>query len=209
VRRCDPAADLPPPLVPANPDPYEIAYLRGGENEVIRLAIFDLIQRGYLQIVEEQKRQSRCEPRVVQVPWPPEQGHLSPLEREVFDGFRYPRSAREVFQSSLPGRVKRHSAVYAERLEQEQLLFPEAKGHAVLRIGVAAAISILGLGGYKRMAALENGHSNVVFLILMGILALSLVARVCRTARLSRRSMCVWRCFAGPSLWECSPVSCR
>ena len=41
----DPASEERPPLVPAHPDPYEIAYLRGGENEVTRVTVFSLIQR--------------------------------------------------------------------------------------------------------------------------------------------------------------------
>ena len=35
--------------VSLNPDPYEIAYLRGGELEVGRLALIDLIEEGWLQ----------------------------------------------------------------------------------------------------------------------------------------------------------------
>ena len=39
-------ADLTPPSVPADLDPYEVAYLRGGENEVARVAIVSLTERG-------------------------------------------------------------------------------------------------------------------------------------------------------------------
>src|SRR3712207_6649261 len=56
---------LPPLLIPSQPDPYEIAYLRGGTNEVTRLAIFDLLQRGYLEMNEEP---GKSEQRIAQAP---------------------------------------------------------------------------------------------------------------------------------------------
>ena len=53
VRAVDRTLDLGLPEIPAKLDPYEIAYLRGGENEVTRVAIASLIQRGLLQIIEK------------------------------------------------------------------------------------------------------------------------------------------------------------
>src|SRR4029078_10245815 len=50
LRQRDSSHLLPPMAIPADPDPYEIAYLRGGENEVLRLIILELIQREYLKI---------------------------------------------------------------------------------------------------------------------------------------------------------------
>ncbi len=46
----DVTVNLPAPLVPTQPDPYEIAYLRGGATQVLHLISFDLIQRGYLKV---------------------------------------------------------------------------------------------------------------------------------------------------------------
>src|SRR5262249_28454252 len=70
----DPTAGQTPPRLPTDPDPYEVAYLRGGENEVTRLAVFGLIQRGYLEIGAEtrQRGQSRGVQRVTQASCPPE-----------------------------------------------------------------------------------------------------------------------------------------
>src|SRR5689334_16356723 len=53
IRRADPTSAFDPPEVPAHPDPYEVAYLRGGANEVIRTAVFSLVQQGSLEVVEE------------------------------------------------------------------------------------------------------------------------------------------------------------
>src|SRR5215203_2380912 len=38
------------PVIPSNIDPYEIAYLRGGLNEVARSVIFSLTQKGSVEI---------------------------------------------------------------------------------------------------------------------------------------------------------------
>jgi uncharacterized protein (TIGR04222 family) len=43
------------PAIPPDPDPYEIAFLRGGANEVARAIIFSLIQKGFVEIVAEGK----------------------------------------------------------------------------------------------------------------------------------------------------------
>src|SRR5262245_38132446 len=59
IRGSDPTKNLPPLPVPSNPDPYEIAYLRGGENEVTRLIIFNLIQRKYLKTTDGEKNIAR------------------------------------------------------------------------------------------------------------------------------------------------------
>ena len=49
IRAVDRSRDLGPPEIPAKLDPYEVAYLRGGENEVTRVAIASLVQRGLLR----------------------------------------------------------------------------------------------------------------------------------------------------------------
>jgi uncharacterized protein (TIGR04222 family) len=54
-------------------------------------------------------------------------------------------------------------------------------------IGLAGTVLIVGLGGYKLMAALAKGRTNVGFLIFMGITALVVLWRACKPPRLSRR----------------------
>ena len=40
LRLSDPSTALPAPTMPPQPDPYAIAYLRGGTSEVVRLITF-------------------------------------------------------------------------------------------------------------------------------------------------------------------------
>ncbi|MBV9851455.1 MAG: TIGR04222 domain-containing membrane protein [Armatimonadetes bacterium] len=175
-----------PPLVPIHPDPYEIAYLRGGENEVIRVAIFGLIQRGYLQIMPSSSRWNK-EQRIGPSPGAPDRAFLSPLEQDMFAEFVSPRTAREIFLSLLPQRAKDHCRGYEQALRDERLLASDEQRQGVKRVAGTAALIILGLGGYKLAAALANGHSNVVFLFLMAVISLAVLAFVAQTRRLSRR----------------------
>ncbi len=177
VRR-DSTANLPLPSVPSNPDPYEIAYLRGGENEVTRLVIFDLVQDGYLQINQDRIERSLNYPDPI---------HLSAIEREAFDWFFAPRSVREVFQSSLPVNVQKHCTVYEQHLLNDQLLFPKTTKEIANRVAKTGMFIILGLGGYKLLIALLKGHFNVMLLILMGIISSIILAIISQPPRLSQR----------------------
>lgn len=174
----DSTASLPLPLVPSNPDPYEIAYLRGGENEVTRLVIFDLVQDGYLQINQDRIERSLDYPAPI---------HLSAIEREVFNWFSSPRSVGEVFQSSLPVNVKKHCTVYEQHLLNDQLLFPITAKEIAKRVAKTGMFIILGLGGYKLLIALLKGNFNVMLLIMMGIISSIILAIISQPPRLSQR----------------------
>jgi uncharacterized protein (TIGR04222 family) len=125
VRAGELTVPLPPLSLPANPDPYELAYLRGGENEVKRVVVFGLIQRSYLQVTEEKLWIFSMGQKLAHAPKHPDQRHLSPVEREVFDFFASPCKAAEIFQSSsLSAEVRGHYWDYEERLQKDQLLSP-------------------------------------------------------------------------------------
>ena len=172
LRQRDPTVSRLVPLVPSDPDPYEIAYLRGGENEVTRVVIIGLTQRGYLQATERKER----------LPKHPDPRHLSHLERLVFDRCSSPATEEEIFQS-----VKGVCAPFEQRLHSERLLMPPEMQIVALKVGLAGALVILGLGGYKLWVALATGHSNVGFLLVMGIASLVGLYYVCRPPRLSSR----------------------
>ncbi len=163
-RYLDPTNSLPFLAVPARPDPYEIAYLRGEENEVARIAIVGLLQRGYLRVVTDGENEK--------IAWAkdrPALEGLTDLERRVFQIFSAPLTAQEIFSKNLPLEATACCAKYAERLAVEQLL---SSGAWKLKLAVPGAVIITALGGYKLLVALEKGHSNVWFLIIMGAVGL-------------------------------------
>lgn len=161
-------------------DPYEIAYLRGGQNEVARIAVLALLKHGVLKHkknklspskntqpvlfdieedsgsdVESSQQQSTISGR------PP---HLKkPIEAAVVEFFQSSRPAYEVF--SMPRLADRCSEYYAKlcskRLLASDLIFKDR----FPVIGIASAI-IGGLAFLKIIVAILSGRSNVGFLII-------------------------------------------
>src|SRR6202011_1327630 len=72
-------------------DPFLIACLRGGKNEVLRLVTVSLIDRGLLKVTDSQL--SASTPTAVK-------GVRLELEREVLSHFVTPRNAASVFTQS-------------------------------------------------------------------------------------------------------------
>ena len=181
LRRIDPTVFEPPPLVPSQPDPYEIAYLRGGENEVTRTIIFDLIQRGYLAVRDEKTRQS-----IERAPNPPDPRHLAAIERQALDGLSEPRTAQDIFGSGrLSSQIGSRCEAYRQRLLDQNLLASPETQRSSRWIALMAGLVIIGLGGYKLLVALAKGRTNVGFLIMMGIVGVVILFYIIRSRRLT------------------------
>lgn len=186
LRASDPTTDMRPIPLRSNPDPYEIAYLRGGENEMTRLAIFDLVQRGYLEIRESKKWWKTTEQQLRQAPNHPDPRHLSPMQRKVFEFFAKAPATAEIFESgAISSKLKGFCAEYDRKFEEEQMLCPTEVIEAARRIFVAGALIVCSLGLYKLIVALSKGRHNVMLLIVMGVFALIGLALVCRPPRQS------------------------
>jgi len=183
ARRLDWTGRMPPPHVPPAPDPYEIAYLRGGENEVARTAVFALMRSGHLRVTEQGKKS------LIERTGPPAPAaSLGRLERHAYGWFDHPRESAEVFKrGGLAEKVGRHCAEYEQKLRGEKLLTPPEVGERARLVRLLGLAVIAGLGAYKLAVALSRGRTNVIFLILLGAVALIVLFKVCRSPRLSRR----------------------
>lgn len=183
VRSSDTTRGLDPPPIPKKPDPVEIAYLRGGANEVTRVVVFDLIRRGYLKTTGENKS-SRIERNDVRPPEP----LVDPLDRNVFDYFSTRRDAKDLFR---PGGLARQIEDWSEpirwNLHEAELLSPAERYRLGLVTGLSGALLILSLGGYKLSVAIAKGHTNVGFLILMAMVGLMILAVACCVPRTTWR----------------------
>ncbi len=180
------------PEVPPDPDPYEVGYLRGGHNEVTRLAILSLMQAGYLRegTAAPQRHSRTAETPIEQAPGRPDLRALAPLEREVFDAFAIPRTAGEIFQKSvIPARIKGLTGEIQQKLVDEGLLASAAERLRAFGVTVLGASVILGLGGYKLAVALAKGKHNVGFLIAIGIIGLIVLAVTCGRQRITKRGV--------------------
>ncbi|OUL37451.1 hypothetical protein BV372_02490 [Nostoc sp. T09] len=171
----DSTKNQPLPLIPAEPDPYEIAYLRSQEMGVAKVAVMDLIQRGYLQITEDSIKQAENHGDV---------SGLTPIQREAFDWFSVSTKVRSSGHL-LASKLQPHCTVYQQQLQNQQLLNSEQVKLKTQGIGWIGTLIIVGLGGFKFVVALLNGHRNVGFLVVMGFFSLQLLWTVCQTNFLS------------------------
>lgn len=151
-------------LVPdVDPDPYQIAYLRGGTNEVLRLATFELFAK---EALEEKKSRLRATTWEL-IPDKISPDTVSPFAWEAGQHFTKPRSPTEIFRSGIASHFAGKIREWNDWIENEELRISREKqlklnGIAILLAGVFAA-----LGFIKIMVALSTNHNNVGFAIAM------------------------------------------
>lgn len=179
IRLADPSATLPPAPIPAAPDPYEIAYLRGSRNELLRVILFTLVQKGYLRPTDDKKRIERADSL-------PDPGDLSEMERCVYGHFTKPLAPGDLFQGLLPERLGKLARPLEGRLIAEGLLTSPDTRDRARAVGWTGA-SVLLLGLYKFLIALEKGRGNVLFLVALSALTAVVLVVACRVPRLSVR----------------------
>ena len=121
----DRSAAQPVPPVPDTPDPYRIAYLRGGENEVIRLLLFDLVRRAYLTIIADDSVRAR-DRMIARADEPPTDGNLSSLEKGLIAFFDVARRPTEIYRSNIPALVRASFDSEKNDLLQTHMLIPQA-----------------------------------------------------------------------------------
>lgn len=182
VRRQDRTAELAPALVPISANPIEIAYLRGGPNEVVRLLIVDLLRRGWLNVLDG-------EPQLLFRSQPSGQDdRCTTTESHFLSWFSSPRSVQETFgQASVLWQVEADCAPHRERLLAEELLASSSATQAAWPVIVVGGVVIVGLAGLKLLTALQADRPNVVFLIMVGVVGLAMLWAFSRPPRLTAR----------------------
>jgi uncharacterized protein (TIGR04222 family) len=174
----DPTKNQPLPLIPAEPDPYEIAYLRSQETGIANVVLFDLIVRGYLQLSQQSISQASNHPDLSQ---------LEPIECEVFDKFSSSSTPKTSIHLATQS-IQSYANIYEEKLQNEQLLYASRWGEWNMKVGLIGAMIIFSLGGYKLLIALGKGRYNVGFLIAIGVFSIIyLLWLVSRRTHLSHR----------------------
>jgi uncharacterized protein (TIGR04222 family) len=184
VHREDPGTRIVmPPATQA--DPFEIAYLRGGTNDVLRLTIFELVREGYLKL---DSSKAGADPDIVsQMALHPELDRLPRTWRTVFDFFTTPRDPGDIFRSPVRAEIDDACAPYKARLESEHLLAVDATRRAAWPVRIGALISLLTPAVYRLTTSAIHHHRNVIFLILMTIAAVVALAVATRVRRVTAR----------------------
>jgi uncharacterized protein (TIGR04222 family) len=102
-------------------DPYEVAYLRGGSRELLKLHLFDLVQKGYL-IVIEKKRWFGTDRSLVVPPDLPPRGDMTIIGQELLTWFTEPQTARNIFSQAFPEELKANCLRYRTHLRERGIL---------------------------------------------------------------------------------------
>jgi uncharacterized protein (TIGR04222 family) len=155
-------------------DPYLIAYLRGGRHAALRVATIALIDRGLL--VADVVTRTVVAPAQLTKP-------QHPIEQALVRHFEQSHLATTVFGND---ELTAACAEYERRLTALGLVPDEARRSARRRLLVAALGVLIGLSVTKIAVALARGRSNVLFLVLLTLVAGVLAAWVA-TPRLTSR----------------------
>jgi len=138
-------------------DPYLIAYLRGGRREALRVATVSLIDRGLLKVSES---------KISAVASNAASGVRSPLEHQLLKLCQVTKEASSVHsEHCFDSEMDRYEA------ELAQLgLMPTGsiKTERAQRLVLVLAI-LWGVAVTKILLALERGHTNIQFLIILAI----------------------------------------
>jgi uncharacterized protein (TIGR04222 family) len=178
VRGIDRTTELDLPKITGKVDPYEIAYLRGGANEVARVAIASLIQRGLLQI--SARKSLAATTKLIERRRAPLSGELTSLEARVLKWEGFPAYPQQVFRpGGIPALIKEHCGRYKEDLAAGNLLAPAEMKRLGAWLWFFGTVVIVGLGGYKLTVAVAKGHSNIAFLVIFAAIGLIAQANVC------------------------------
>jgi uncharacterized protein (TIGR04222 family) len=142
-------------------DPYKIAYLRGGDVEMVRLAIVNLVDRGLLgpgRAGGTLRTRSKASADTLR----------GPLDRALLAAFA---------TDSLPGnalvfsQVRAACAQYRQELISQGLILDDAQKRQVL-MGLLVVLALIGGVAIIRIAqALSRGQSNIFLLVVAAALA--------------------------------------
>lgn len=173
--------NLPP--IPAQIDPYEIAYLRGGTNEIARSVIFSLMQKGLIEIKTEGKKSEivRANPQT-------DRSDSNQIEKIALNWIVLRRESKDVFDSTygLVPQLESYGKNYQARLERAQMLTDENIRRSFAPMKWAAFLIIFGLGAYKLFVAVANGNFNVIFLVIFAAIGLVIAKYISKLPRLTK-----------------------
>jgi uncharacterized protein (TIGR04222 family) len=134
-------------------DPYEIAMLRGGEDEAMRIAALSLIDRGLIEVTGETiKTKSKASIGNVR----------RAIEKAILSKFSEAAEAHEMYEDD---NLKTACAEYRSSLVQHRLLTDVSIYEARRPILWLGALILGGLAVAKIFVAFQRGHFNVLFLV--------------------------------------------
>lgn len=179
-----------PLAIPDPLDPYQIAYLRGGDPEVIRTAMVDLVEQGRLVEVPKTGFGKNLSGSTTQWKAADETDtglDLSPIQRTVLRFFNIPKAPESVFQSGVGSRIQTDTRLFREWMDREKLGVDSEDHAQLLKLLLLCLVGIEALGGYKLLSAYFHSRPNVLFLIGMMIFGAIIIPVCAKHRRLTQR----------------------
>ena len=192
VRLADRTRHMEPPEISGRLDPYELAFLRGGEKEVTRLAIRSLLQRGLLKITESRDWNSTATTIIREVDRgrKAESGELAPIEACIMKWTGFPALPRQIYEpGGIPDLLRGMCGAYQDNLADRELLAPPGMKGIGAGLWWIGSVLIFLVGGYLMAVVLARGETLVaVILIPMAVVGVIALAFAClRFPRISHR----------------------
>jgi uncharacterized protein (TIGR04222 family) len=151
-------------------DPYLIAGLRGGESEVVRLAVLALLERRLVVHAGKDMVERAGLAADGTVTQDPAAGvALPPMERAVYQALGTGRTAVRVLVASAPLLATAKSLL--EPLEAQGLMVTQAHRARRRKAAHWALGLLLGVATIKIIVAVSRGRSNLLFLVVLAALA--------------------------------------
>lgn len=167
----DKSNDREVPHIPKEPDPYIVAYIRNGPKEVIKCVLFSLIERKYL-IVNTAKTTLKVAKK-----HPPIENLIN-LEAVVFDFMVVKSEIGEMIESAALQIQVENLCKQNELLKKHDDLVIGKNLRVFENIKGIAGFLVLALGAYKFIMAVLSGHSNVFFLMILGVVGLIIIFNI-------------------------------
>lgn len=161
-----PASPEPLPI-PSLPDPFQVAYLRGGIPELLRTVLVDLLEKKRITRIELKRHWYQFGSTTPKwaITDPQDFGHDLPhAHRIALNGLRGdPCSMTELMQT-LSRELRKQAEIYKRPMQEQGLIISDQEA---MRNGANAfaAVSFFAAPGlYKLAAAFMHGHHNLFFL---------------------------------------------
>jgi uncharacterized protein (TIGR04222 family) len=152
-------------------DPYQVAFLRGGRAETLRVAVISLLERGLLKAKGDRIQTAKS--NAVELA-------RKPLDKAILTKFETEDTARSLYTDTI---IKDEADVIGDDLKDKKLL-PDAGAKAKRNRDALTALAILwGVAGIKILVAFSRGRHNVLFLILIAVVAAGILLAMANRPR--------------------------
>jgi uncharacterized protein (TIGR04222 family) len=187
ISAADTSAAGGPPSVTVDRDPGEVAYLRGGGNELLRFTIFDLTRLGFLRVADAPKA-GKAPTQIVATGQVEGSPALTLLQRKVVEFYAVPHTTVELFASDVPKVASTYGeAAFRPRLEAEGFYVAPAVRSTATLVRLYGALALALFATYRFFTAAVKHHNNVIFLAIETGVALVVLLLATRRSGLSNR----------------------